>query len=150
MIDATRPLWTCPRCRHRYVTRNMWHSCRRDAIADHFRGKDPAVRALYRRFAALVRRCGPVTVYAQKSRIVFQTRARFAGVAPRKRWLDAAVWLKRRLESPRFYRIESITPRDHVHRFRIERPADCDRWLGGLLREAYAVGSQRPAGSARR
>jgi hypothetical protein len=128
----------------------MWHSCRRDTIAEHFRGKDPRVRALYRRFAALVRRCGPVTVYAQKSRIVFQTRARFAGVAPRKRWLDAAVWLKRRVESPRFYGIESVTPRDHVHRFRIESPGDFDRELRELLREAYAVGCQRAAPGARR
>ncbi|MFQ6044883.1 MAG: hypothetical protein ACE5PT_00810 [Gemmatimonadales bacterium] len=45
----------------------------------------PVVRKLFNGVKALVRECGPVTVYAQKTRIVFMVRVRFAGVTVRKR-----------------------------------------------------------------
>ena len=120
----------------------MWHSCTRHRIADHFKGKPPFLRALFARFRRLVRSCGPVTVYAQKTRIVFQARARFTGVLVRRGWLEGAVWLKRRLDSPRFHRVERITPRDFVHYFRLQEPADFDAELSALVREAYRVGRQ--------
>ena len=120
----------------------MWHSCGHYRIADHFKGKPPILRDLFRRFRALVRSCGPVTVYAQKTLIVFQARARFTGVVVRRSWLEGAVWLKRRLELPRFHRIERIPPRDYVHHFRLRDPADLDAELTALVREAYRVGRQ--------
>jgi len=144
MPPKKRPLWTCSRCGHRFVTRNMWHSCGRYRVADHFKGTDPLVRQLFRRFRTLVQKCGPVTMYAQKTRIVFQTRARFTGVATRKHWLDGAVWLKRRLEHPRFYRIETIPPGDYIHRFRLTKLSEIDSELEKFVREAYAVGCQQP------
>jgi hypothetical protein len=76
--SRSRRLWKCPRCGHRFVTRNLWHSCVRVQLADHFRGKAPVVRQVFGAWKALVRACGPVTCYAQKTRIVFQARVRFA------------------------------------------------------------------------
>lgn len=110
-------------------------------MADHFAGKPPALRALFRRYVAMARENGPVTVYAQKTRLVFQARARFAGAAVRARWLEGAVWFKRRVEHPRFFRILTVTSRDHVHYFRIEREEDLDDDVRGWLRESYAVGA---------
>jgi hypothetical protein len=120
----------------------MWHSCARHRLADHFAGKEPILRKLFDRYRAMVRRCGPVTVYAQKTRIVFQTRARFTGFSVKKHWLDGAFWFKRRIRNPRFYRIELIPPHDYIHRFRLTKLSDIDRELAGFVREAYAVGCQ--------
>ncbi len=141
-MPARRPLWRCPRCGHRYVTRNLWHSCARYRVADHFRGKDPQVRRLFDRFRDLVRACGRVHMYAQRTRIVFQARARFAGAVPRKRWLDCGLWLKRRVESRRFRRIEAIPPGSFIHHFRVTKPEELDEVIVALVREAYAVGKQ--------
>ncbi|MBZ5598353.1 MAG: DUF5655 domain-containing protein [Acidobacteriia bacterium] len=143
MTIKKRPLWTCPRCGHRFVTRNMYHSCVRVKIADHFRGKDPLVRHLYRSYRVLVKRCGPVTVYANMTGIVFQARVRFTGVTPKKHWLDGGFWLKRRVENPRFYRIETIPPGDYIHRFRLTKISDIDKELADFVREAYDVGCQK-------
>ncbi len=145
MPTGKKPLWTCPKCRHRFVTANRWHSCSRHQIADHFKGKDPIVRKLFDRLRAVIRRFGPVTFYAQKTLIVFQVRVRFVGVATRKDWIDVGLWLKRRVELPRFWRIESPTPRDHVHHVRLSKLGDIDRELAALIREAYAVGCQEQA-----
>lgn len=142
MASAKRPLWTCPHCGHRFVTRNLWHACTRHRIADHFKGKDPRLRRLYNYYVGVVRQFGPVTVYAQKTRIVFQVRARFAGAVIRKRWIEGGLWLKRRAEHPLFHRVEKIPPHNYIYNFRLASPEDLDGELVALLREAYAVGCQ--------
>jgi hypothetical protein len=111
-------------------------------VAEHFKGKDPIVRKLFQAFRALVRTIGPATVYAQKTRIVFQTRARFAGVLVRKNRLEVGLWLKRRIE---FY-----PPSDYVHRIRLAQLAEMDRELVRFVKEAYKVGRQEGPASERR
>ena len=56
--------------------------------------------------------------------------------------LAAHVVLARRLEHPRFTRIESISPRNHVHHFMIQDPCEIDTEVKAWLREAHAVGKQ--------
>jgi hypothetical protein len=84
---------------------------------------------------------GPVTVYAQKTRIVFQARTRFVAIMPRKRWLTGQLWLKRRAEHPRIYHVEMTTYRDFGHMFRLYKPEDMDESFVEMLHEAYALGS---------
>jgi hypothetical protein len=80
MPKFKKPLWTCPKCGHQFVMRNLWHSCSRHSLDDHFKGKDPMLRKIFDRYLALVKKCGPVTAYAQKTRIIFQVRVRFAPI----------------------------------------------------------------------
>jgi hypothetical protein len=128
----------------------MWHSCGRYRLADHFKGKDPIVRKLFRELRALVRTFGPATVYAQKTRIVFQTRARFLGVQVRKGRLEVGLWLKRRREHPRLYRIEFYPPSDYVHRIRLAHLWEIDSELARFVKEAYKVGRQEGPANERR
>jgi hypothetical protein len=46
------PLWTCPKCGHAFVSPNLWHSCGRYELDDHFRGRPPGLRRLFDRFRA--------------------------------------------------------------------------------------------------
>ena len=131
--------WRCPKCGHRFVTRNLWHSCGRFPLARHFTGKPAALKATFRRWVAIARACGPVTVYAQKTRIVLQARVRFAGAVVRAQWLDAALWLRRRVDHPRVARIEDYGRLGFGVHFRLTAPADIDRRIVGLMREAYAA-----------
>lgn len=146
---GVKPLWRCPKCGHRFATKNLWHSCGRFRLADHFVGKDPALRRLFDRYVALLRRNGPVTVYAQKTRITCMVRVRFAGAVVRSRWLDATLWLKRRAEHPSLRRVEFLRPADYIHTFRLRSPADLDAGFAALVREAYAIGTQSHRLSAR-
>ena len=135
-------MWRCPQCGHRFVTARTWHSCGRFKIADHFAGKPPALRAAFRRYVAAARENGPVHVYAQKTRIVLQVCTRFAGAMVRSRWLECAVVLQRRLDDPRFTRIEHVPPKDWVHSFRLAVPTDVDDDVRAWLAEAYRYGTQ--------
>jgi hypothetical protein len=96
-----------------------------------------------------MRACGPVTVLPEKTRIAFQVRMSFAQITPRARWLDGHVVLARRVEHPRFRRIETISPRNHVHHFRLASASKVDAELCAFLREAYAVGEQQHLGRQR-
>jgi Domain of unknown function (DUF5655) len=98
--ETRKALWTCPKCRHRFVTRNMWHSCSNYSLEGHFEGKEPAVREIFNKLLELIEQCGPVTVIPQKTRIAIQARVRFAGGVARKNWFDAGLWLTRRTEHP--------------------------------------------------
>jgi hypothetical protein len=147
---ARAPLWTCPRCGHRFVTRNLWHSCGTVDLESHFAGKPPERRATFDSYVALARACGPITVYAQKTRIVIQARVRFAGAVVRRGWLDAGMWLRRRAAHPRLRRVEDLGRDGYVHRFRLTAPAECDAALAALMREAYRVGTQEAAARSSR
>jgi hypothetical protein len=141
-MAAKPPLWKCPKCGHRFVTRNLWHSCVRVALADHFRGKPVERKKTWDQWLAAARECGPVQSYAQKSRIVIQARVRFAGAVVHASYLDAGLWLRRRATHPLLRRVEDYGPLGVVHRFRLEAPTDIDAPLRALMHEAYRVGTQ--------
>ena len=70
----------------------------------------------------------------------------FAQVTPRKRWLDGHLVLARRLDHPRFRKVQTFSPRNHLHVFRLTQLSDLDRELRGWLEVAYRVGEQRHLG----
>lgn len=140
--DAKRPLWKCPKCGHRFVTRNLWHSCVRVPIAMHFRGRPVERRKTYNRWVSAARECGTVVAYAQKSRITIMARVRFAGAVVHASYVDAALWMRRRVEHPLLRRTEDFGRLGFVHHFRLERADDVDAPLQALMREAYRVGTQ--------
>ncbi len=137
-------LWTCPDCGRAFANARQQHSCGRWSESDFLAGRSPAALALYRRFCGLVDACGPVTRAPAKSRVGFQVRMIFAAVdALAADHMDIHLVLARRLESARFRKVESISPRNHVHHLRIREPAELDEELATWLREAYRVGQQQ-------
>ena len=143
-VDPGAGMWTCPACGRRFANRNQTHTCRPlRTLDEHLAGKPPHVRAIVERVIALAERNGPVTVLPEQTRIALQARMSFAALQPRRAWVDGHVVLARRREEPRFRRIESFSPRNHLHAFRIERPEEVDDEVADWLAEAYEVGRQR-------
>jgi hypothetical protein len=139
-----RALWTCPRCGRRFANRNQTHACAElRTLEEALAGVAPEVREIVDRFLALARRQGPVTVLPERTRIALQARMSFAALQPRRAWVDGHVVLARRREDPRFRRIESFSPRNHLHAFRLSSAEEVDDQVADWLAEAYAVGEQR-------
>jgi hypothetical protein len=138
-----KPLWKCPRCGHRFVTANMWHSCGHVALAAHFENKPPHLRALFDAWLKYVEQFGPVTVIPQKTRICFQVRVRFAGAVVRSTYLRCSFWLKRKVTHALIEKVEQYAARDFVYHFRLDNTAALKTpGLRALVREAYRVGCQ--------
>jgi hypothetical protein len=104
-------MWRCTQCGRRFANTNQSHACGRHDLAHHFEKAEPRVRALYDNVVRAIRDIGPVTIIPEKTRIAFQVRMSFAQITPRRKWLDGHVVLARRLEHPRFRRIDTISPR---------------------------------------
>jgi len=67
----------------------------------------------------------------------------FAQLTTRARWVNGHVVLARRLEHPRFRRIDTISRRNHVHHFQFNSVSEVDAEVEAWLTEAYAVGAQK-------
>jgi len=152
-IDPARgrpPVWRCDRCGRSFANRNQSHTCAPLSDVDRrFVGTAPVVRAIFDRIVAAIAVVGPVEVLGQKTRIAFHVRMSFVALVPRRRWVDGHLVLDRRIDSPRFNRIEVFSPRNVLHAFRLTDPDQVDDEFRGWLAEAYRVGEQRHLGPGR-
>ena len=138
---AEIPLWRCPACGRAFANRNQSHACGRHELDSHFEGKSPKVRAICDAFLAMLESFGPLLVLPEKTRIAFQVRMSFAQLTIRRDWVLGHFVLARRAEDARFRKIETISPRNHVHHFRLDEPEEVEG-LSAYAQEAYAIGRQ--------
>ena len=137
-------MWACARCGRTFANRNQVHTCAPLGDLDaHFAGRSPAVRATFDRVLAVATSFGPVQVLPEKTRIALHARMSFAAFMPRRNWLNGHLVLARRIDSPRFPRIDEFSPRNVVHTFRLVSPAAVDAEFTTWLAEAYQVGMQQ-------
>ena len=135
------PLWKCHDCGREFANRNQFRFCSNISLEDHFAGREPQVVTTFNRLLSAAERSGPVKVLPEKTRIAFQVRMSFAAFSLRRRWVDGHVVLARRLESPRFRRIDFISPRNQVHVFRLQEPAEVDAEVERRVAEVYLANS---------
>jgi len=138
------PLWRCDGCGRTFANRNQSHFCdAKPGLDEHFARKPPEVRLLFDAFADAVRACGPVDVIPEKTRIAFHVRMSFAVIMPRRDGLAGHFIFARRVPHPRFMRIETYSPQNHLHAFRLARVEEIDAQFRGWIRDAYAIGEQK-------
>ena len=146
MNDSMRQsnaLWKCKKCGRPFANRNQTHSCGRFTVAEFLDGKSPEAVQLYQRFAAVIGELDDVMAAPARTRVGFQVRMIFASVNRlNDDGLAAHVVLARRFENPRFTKIESFSPCNHVHNFVIHDVDEIDDEVKSWLREAHAVGKQ--------
>jgi len=136
---AEPPLWHCPKCGARLVSRNLWHSCGRFTLEALCSGSAPGILAAARKYVALLESLGDVQVLPQKTRLVAVARARVAGLYPRKDHFMAAFSLHRWLTSRRIIKRVDYGPRWRGHYVRIASAADLDGELRAWLQESHDV-----------
>jgi hypothetical protein len=134
-------LWRCDSCGRAFANRHQAHACGRWTLNRHFAGRSEVVREIYDRFLAMFEECGPVTVLPEKTRIAFQVRMSFAQLTVRRDWVVGHLVLARRVEDPVFTKVESFSPSNHAHHFRLDAPEQV-KSLEAYARETYAVGCQ--------
>jgi len=142
-LTPRSPLWTCPACGERFVSPRLWHSCGRHTYDALFARSEPHVRRIFARLARLARACGPVRVYPQQTRVVFQARIRFAGGSPRRNLLLAHFLLPPAAMSPRFRDVlEGVSRHYKVCYVALTSERDVDAEVARWMRRAYRFGRQ--------
>ena len=139
MPRSQPPVWTCPKCGARLITKNLWHSCGHFTLEALFARSDPSVLNLARRFVDVLRTLGDVQIIPQKTRLVCVARVRFAGLTPRKDHFVASFALHRWLKSPRVTRKQDYGPRWRGHFVPVRSVDDVDDELKAWLQESHDV-----------
>jgi hypothetical protein len=122
----------------------MSHSCGAHTVDQFMEGKGPQAWAFWERLQELVGRCGPYTIVANKTRLEFMVRVRFAGMdAVSERGMSISFWLKEQIESPRFRKVAHYGGRDWVYYLRLSALEDLDEEIQAWLCRSYEVGCQR-------
>lgn len=138
-----RALWTCPACGEKFVTPRIFHSCGKHSYDALFAKSEPVVREIFAALVQLAEACGPVRVYPQKTRVVFQARMRFASGQPRKRAFVGGFIVPLGTTSPRMVKEEFFgSKRCFGLHVRCESVADVDAEIARLMKIAYRVGRQ--------
>jgi Domain of unknown function (DUF5655) len=136
-------MWSCPSCHREFANSNQRHACGRYSLETHFAEKPTEIRALFDAFVERLSELGPVLILPQKTRIAFQARMSFAQLTPKKHWIDGHLVLPLHSEANVFRRITEISPRNHVHEFRLHPAEGLPAELIGFLPLSYFVGEQR-------
>jgi hypothetical protein len=142
MSAKMKRLWRCENCGRQFANRNQTHSCSNVGLDSHFAGKPPQTRKLFDAFLAAIRSNGPVKVLPEKTRIAFQVRMSFAAVMTRRGYLRGHLVLDRRCEAPCFDKVETYSPRNHLHAFELRDAAQLTEEMRNFIAQAYRVGCQ--------
>ena len=85
---------------------------------------------------------GPFRVLPEKTRVALQVRMSFAALMTRRGYLRGHLVLAERCESPCFVKIETISPRNHVHVFELREASQLTGEFARYIGAAYRVGCQ--------
>lgn len=109
----------------------------RISVENHFKGKDPQLKAAYDRLIAALHEFGEVNEVAKKTSILLEKKMEFAGVHPGKGFFNLEFRTIHPLESPRIIKSEQLSERRFEHRIKIVQPDDIDDQLLKWLKDAY-------------
>ena len=104
---------------------------------DHLTGKDPIVPLIYKKLIREVQKFGPVKIEPKKTSIHLINRFGFAGVVPRKNYINLEVHLNHKIKNKRMDKVEQASANRYNHTIMVYSPAEVDEELLGWLKEAY-------------
>ena len=111
-------------------------------MAERFAGRGRELRTLFDAFVKLLRTNGPVRLHPTKTRIGFIAGMTFANMTVMKGRLRVGLILRRRVQSPRWVKVEQYGPRCFGHYFNLRVRDDLDDELRALAAEAHQTGQQ--------
>jgi hypothetical protein len=104
-----------------------------------FTGKDPEVRAVYEALVSALRMFGTIKEAPKQTSIHLEKNSGFAGVHPRKSYLNLEFRTDYKIDDPRIVRQQQLSARRIEHTVRLATAADIDGQLLAWLKDAYAL-----------
>jgi hypothetical protein len=137
-------MWTCPKCQALFVQKNSAHSCVKTTVAEFLKGKPKRGVELFKHLISEFKKIGPVKLHPVKTRIAIMVDVRFAAINRiGQDSIDGHFWLKEKIKSPKFFKIEQVGKSDFIHRFRLSDESQIDAEFRKHMKAAYAIGQRR-------
>jgi len=138
-------MWTCPKCKQKFVNINQWHSCSQNTVDKFLANRTKKALELYNHFISEFKKIGDFELHPAKTRIALNKKMRFASINRLgKDCLDAhLVFIERFDETLCFHKIDEVTKRAFVHHFRLYRKEDLTDELKKYMKMAYKIGTRQ-------
>ena len=137
-------MWTCPKCNAEFVQKNLSHSCGRFMVEEFLAGKSERAVQLFWFFVDEWKPIGNIKLHPVKTSVSIMNTVRFARVNRVKRnSIVCHLWLKEKVESAKFFRIEKLLPSNYIHHFEITDESFIDEEFRGFMKMAYNVGRRK-------
>jgi hypothetical protein len=104
-----------------------------------FANKEPSVRLIYEKVLSSLAKVGPVRTEAKKTSIHLVRETAFAGVHPKKAWLDLTIRSEKPIKSARVRAQEQVSKNRWHQDVRLASQKDVDAEVVGWLKSAYAL-----------
>jgi hypothetical protein len=136
-------MWTCPKCKQKFVNTHQSHSCGVYSIDKFLEGKTHQAIGLFHAFLNHYKTIGEFELHPVKTRVALLTLMRFAAINKVGRdYLDGHLVLVDQQNDACFRRIENLNDRFFVHHFRLRNPAEL-KSLRPYMIMAYEVGRRK-------
>lgn len=139
-------MWTCPRCGAQFVNKNNWHACGNFKVEDFLKGKPQSMKNLFWFLIEEIKKFGPITLHPAKTRVALMMQVRFASVnRVTKNSLHCHLWLKRKPDSKKFYRVDTLSRNDFVCHFKLSDEDFVDTEFRKFMKQAFENGKRENA-----
>lgn len=138
-------MWTCPKCRQKFVNKNHPHSCNEKTVADFLAGKSASTIALFHFFLDEYLKMGQFILHPAKSRIAFAAKIRFGYIHRLgKDFLDVVLTFNQPYQDNLcFYRIGEVPGgKYYQHYLRIFKPEDINEEVRKYMKMALDLGNK--------
>ena len=137
-------MWTCPKCKQKFINTNQWHSCGKNTVENFLSGKTQISIELYHHLLEEFRKVGDFELHPAKTRIALNNKMRFASINRLGRdFLDGhLVFTKKFSNTNCFHRIDEVTKTAYVHHFKLYSKSDLTGELKGYMEKAYLEGTR--------
>ncbi len=139
-MNLDKPLWRCPECGAKLVSKNLWHSCGEATLDDWKRHMGPRAQSFFQGIERLIANCGDYHIAPAKTRIAFMGRVRFAGITNlSETGMTFSFALPAPVDSNRFTRVEKVADDWWIHWLRVDDTDQLDAEIGAWLCESYRL-----------
>lgn len=136
-------MWTCPKCKQKFLNANQWHSCGENTVENFLHNKNDVVIELYHYLIAEFKKIGDFELHPAKTRIALNKKMRFASINRLgKDFLDAHLVFPEKHDSTLcFHKIDEVTKTAYVHHFKLHSKNDLTSELKKYMKVAHEIGS---------
>jgi len=138
MVERSPKLWTCPKCKRKFMKKNQVHSCKEYPLDNHFKGREKIARPLFNYLKGKIKEdIGHFKIVSLPCCIHLATSFSFAGVYALRDRIRIFFTFDYELKNPRIDKFTKMSKNRYLYSIDIKRTDEIDRELLSWLSLAY-------------
>ncbi len=140
-------MWTCSKCKRKFLRVKQSHSCVVFPLKNHFQGKEQVARPLFDELVKKIRKyAGPLTVDSVPCCIHLVHGQTFAAVWALKDKIRVDFRLDENIKDPRIFRKVKMSPNRYLYYLDIREKSRIDKKLLYWIKESYKLSMRAARG----